>query len=93
MDMMGIRWYYEYRALGFEPMCLNTIVPFSPTLPLEVKTCFFPSHHGYLAHNRCLINAGSASPLFPTIFSTNLGIQEVLNKPMQIRPSSVKHSG
>lgn len=45
--------------------------------------------HGYLAHNRCLKNVGSASLLphisyFPTMFSTNLGIQEVLNKPMEI---------
>lgn len=90
---MGIGWYYECRVLGFEPMCLHTVLPFSPILPLEPKTGFFPSCHDYLAHNRCLINAGSVALLSPTTFSTNLSIQEVLNKAMQIRPSSVQHGG
>ena len=43
----------------------------------------------YLAHNKCSVNAGSASLLsyiyFPTMLSINWGIQEVLYKPMLYR--------
>lgn len=41
MDTVGIR-YYKCRVLGLELTGLNTVLPFSPTLPLELKDRFLP---------------------------------------------------